>query len=428
MSAEPTIEETESELTSLRRRVDELERERHEHVARANDALAAAQDRAYWLDRWNLDLNALMRRRGAGELRAALRALRKVYRLGRKAGWELRELRPRLASARGRVEEEKALARGGQPHAEPFRRRLSPDLLRSAPVTELLFDRLTDADVAAVEARLEPAEAEHWRTAEGHHRMRLALAFAAHYGIQPALQHSGLSDATPDPAVHSMARGATAAGGSAYYADLVVDSLRQSGLELAAGQSGLDFGCSSGRVVRVLAAAYPDLDWHGCDPIPEAIEWARANLPGISFERSPEYPPLPYEEGSFDLVFAISIWSHFSEGAALAWLTEMRRLLKPGGRLLITTHGEQTVAHTHGLGARSEEQLREVREALYEGGFWYAAEFGAVGDHGVANPDWGTAFLSAEWLLAKATPEWRVAFFRPGRVEADQDVYVLEPR
>ncbi len=166
----------------------------------------------------------------------------------------------------------------------------------------------------------------------------------------------------------------------------------------------LDFGCSSGRVVRVLAAALPELEWHGCDPIDDAIEWAQANLPGIAFERSPEYPPLPYADASFDAVYAISIWSHFAEGAALDWLAEMRRIVKPGGRLAFSTHGEQTITHTQRAGLRSVEQLESVRAALFERGFWYAAEFGEQGDHGVANPDWGTAFLSAEWLLAKLTP------------------------
>ena len=46
----------------------------------------------------------------------------------------------------------------------------------------------------------------------------------------------------------------------------------------------------------------------------------------------------------------------------------------------------------------------------------------------MANPDWGTAFLSPEWLLAKLTPQWSVALFRPGRVEGNQDLYVLERR
>jgi SAM-dependent methyltransferase len=425
MAVEPT-EKQGAELEALRRRIDALEREQHERTARANAALAAAQDRSYWLDRWNLDLNALMRRRGAGELRAALRAARAVYRVMYDARHRVRSLPFKLREAQRSLEEERAHAEERPPAR--FARTLSPDPLSGSPVTDLLYARLEPSDVAAVEAGLEPAEAALWETADAADRRRLTLAFAAHRRVQPALERSGLSAAMPSADVHSMAHGPAAAGGSTYYADLVADSLGASGLALVPGMAGLDFGCSSGRVVRVLAAAHPELDWHGCDPIPDAIEWARANLPGISFERSPEYPPLPYADGRFDFAFAISIWSHFAEGAALDWLREMRRVIKPGGRLLITTHGEQTVAHTWREGVRSLEQLEEIRNALAEHGFWYAAEFGEVGDHGVANPDWGTAFLTSEWLLAKLTPDWGVALFRPGRVEGNQDLYVLERR
>ena len=68
------------ELEALRARVAELERENAEMARRTNAAVAAAQERAYWLDRWHIDLNALMRRRGASELRAALRGARRVAR------------------------------------------------------------------------------------------------------------------------------------------------------------------------------------------------------------------------------------------------------------------------------------------------------------------------------------------------------------
>jgi cell division septum initiation protein DivIVA len=56
MSADPTTDE----LERLRRRVDELERELAERTAAAEAAVAAAQDRSYWVDRLPLDLNALM--------------------------------------------------------------------------------------------------------------------------------------------------------------------------------------------------------------------------------------------------------------------------------------------------------------------------------------------------------------------------------
>jgi SAM-dependent methyltransferase len=225
-----------------------------------------------------------------------------------------------------------------------------------------------------------------------------------------------------------MGRGALAAGGTAYYADLVIDAARAGGLDPAAIGSALDFGASSGRVVRVLAAAYPDAAWHGCDPNEGAIEWAAENLPGIDFAVSPQHPPLPYDDDAFGLVFAISIWSHFGERSALEWLDEMKRIVKPGGVLAMSTHGYRTIALEEEGGRRSAEQLGEIERALYERGFWYRAEFGDEGDWGVKDPDWGTAFMTPEWLLARVTPDWRLARYSPGRVEGNQDLYVLERR
>jgi len=64
----------------LRRRLESVERDHQEQIARANAAIAAAQDRSYWLDRWRLDLNALMRTRAGRALDAGLELLRSVYR------------------------------------------------------------------------------------------------------------------------------------------------------------------------------------------------------------------------------------------------------------------------------------------------------------------------------------------------------------
>ena len=65
-----------AENAQLRDRVRQLEGELAEQAARTNALLAAAQERAYWLDRWGLDLNALMRRPGAAQLRWLMRAAR----------------------------------------------------------------------------------------------------------------------------------------------------------------------------------------------------------------------------------------------------------------------------------------------------------------------------------------------------------------
>jgi len=239
---------------------------------------------------------------------------------------------------------------------------------------------------------------------------------------------TGLSTAEPPDDVHSTGRGPLAAGGSYHHADLVLEALRRGGLDPSVELRGLDFGCSSGRVVRVLHAVLPQIEWHACDPNAGAIEWAGSNLHGIRFSTSPQEPPLPYADGAFDFAYAISIWSHFGEGAALRWLREMHRLIPRGGLLVITTHGFQSLSY---FGARNLwplERLRPVAQELYTCGFAYRDLFGEEGDFGVKGAEWGMAFLTPEWLLARATPSWAVAWHAPGRVEENQDVYVLVRR
>jgi hypothetical protein len=84
MSATGVDSELQAEVERLRAQVAALESELVEVQARANAAVAEWQERAYWLDRWHLDLNALMRRPGASELRGLLRAIRSVTRFFRR--------------------------------------------------------------------------------------------------------------------------------------------------------------------------------------------------------------------------------------------------------------------------------------------------------------------------------------------------------
>jgi len=73
-------EDAQSEIERLRARVAALEAQLTETEAWANRAVAQAQERTYWLDRWGVDLNALMDRPAADRARAAARAVRDVWR------------------------------------------------------------------------------------------------------------------------------------------------------------------------------------------------------------------------------------------------------------------------------------------------------------------------------------------------------------
>jgi SAM-dependent methyltransferase len=118
----------------------------------------------------------------------------------------------------------------------------------------------------------------------------------------------------------------------------IAEILEAAGHPLARQRTILDFGCGPGRLAACLHELHPRARLHACDIDAEAIGWARAALPDVArFSVSDAEPPLPFDDASFDLVYAISVFTHLPEDLQTAWLGELRRILKPGGILLTTT-------------------------------------------------------------------------------------------
>ena len=95
---------------------------------------------------------------------------------------------------------------------------------------------------------------------------------------------------------------------------------------------------------------------------------------------------------------------------------------------MLTTHGLQSVAFYGEIGARPPRQLEQIRSELYRRGFWFAPEFGEDGDHGVKHLEWGTAFLTPEWLLRHVPGRGTSSDYAVGRNAGNQDVVVLSRR
>jgi SAM-dependent methyltransferase len=121
-------------------------------------------------------------------------------------------------------------------------------------------------------------------------------------------------------------------------ADALRELLARSGPRIEETGALLDFGCGCGRVIRHWREL--DADVHGSDLNGAAVAWCTANLP-FSFTRNGLAPPLPHPDGTFDLVYALSVFTHLPEELQLAWAGELRRVLAPGGRLVLSTHGDR---------------------------------------------------------------------------------------
>jgi ubiquinone/menaquinone biosynthesis C-methylase UbiE len=112
--------------------------------------------------------------------------------------------------------------------------------------------------------------------------------------------------------------------------------------EARAGDRALDLGCGTGEFTEALARAGADAI--GVDVAEAALARARARHPELEFHLVPFDGPLPFEDGSFDLVWSSEVIEHVADTGQ--WLSEVRRVLAPGGRLLVTTpsHGRLRVA------------------------------------------------------------------------------------
>ena len=145
---------------------------------------------------------------------------------------------------------------------------------------------------------------------------------------------------------------------------VLADAAGASGAGGASGASGA--GGASGASGSVV----------GVDVAQAALRRARARHPELTFTLTPIDGALPLADGSLDVVWASEVIEHVADTAR--WLSEVRRVLVPRGRLLLTTpnHGRLRLAiggieryseplgdHLHLYSAKS------LREVLAEFGF-----------------------------------------------------------
>jgi cyclopropane fatty-acyl-phospholipid synthase-like methyltransferase len=128
--------------------------------------------------------------------------------------------------------------------------------------------------------------------------------------------------------------------GGALGAQTVRDVAQRSNLALDKENSILDFGCGCGRVTRHWRGV-TNARVCGTDYNQNLIAWCQSNLGFAEFRNNQLTPPLSYQDSEFDLIYAFSVFTHLTEDLQAAWMAELSRILKPGGHLLISTHGER---------------------------------------------------------------------------------------
>jgi SAM-dependent methyltransferase len=301
------------------------------------------------------------------------------------------------------------------------------------PVTGYAFDSLNSTEVELIEQAVGEILGERslrelldWKSKSLPHYRREVLRLGCNLLPDMLYEKTGIKSANPPLEIQSMMRQEMFAG-DLYSGDMCMSALSRAQQIVFRSGNYLDFGCSSGALTRNMWARFPDAHWYGCDPVASAISWASEQFPDIDFKAQEQTPPLPFENSYFDGVYAISIWSHFSEEAAMKWFAEMRRIIKSGGFLMFTTHGIRSLyfylEHNHKTVNAVAPLLAELTCSQFSFEQVWRNRSEA---EGLETRDWGNAYLLIGWIAQKLYHDWRVLDYQPGLNQLNQDVYVIQ--
>jgi SAM-dependent methyltransferase len=193
----------------------------------------------------------------------------------------------------------------------------------------------------------------------------------------------------------------------------ITAALAEIGRDMGSFRHILDFGCGCGRVVMWFPNHSRSQSFYGTDIDADAISWCHDNLDFATFSVNNPLPPLEYPPESFDLIYAISVFTHLNEDYQFQWLNELKRVTKPKGILLLTVHGRHCWEHLP-----REDVVNIEREGF---------NFTATKTMEDIFPKWyQVAYHTKEYVLDRFTRYFDVLDYIPRGLNDHQDMVVLQ--
>ncbi|NBC31124.1 MAG: methyltransferase domain-containing protein [Alphaproteobacteria bacterium] len=181
---------------------------------------------------------------------------------------------------------------------------------------------------------------------------------------------------------------------------------------LAAFADILDFGCGCGRTLRWMHQLAPQARLYGSDIDAEAVDWTAKNMPFAMLAANGERDPLSYPANAFDLIYAVSVFTHMTEELQDFWLKELHRVLRPGGVALVTLHGYE---HWQHFSPQDQKQLQEKGMMVVPTAMWYGLF-----------PDWyHNSYHAQDYVMNKFGSIFNVIDYQPVALDNNHDIVVL---
>jgi len=152
----------------------------------------------------------------------------------------------------------------------------------------------------------------------------------------------------------------------------------------------LEFASGYGRVTRFLPKLFPLARLVACDIHPGACRFIRSAL-GVSALQSDADPASALLEGPYEVVSAMSFFSHMPDDTFGPWLAALWNVVSPNGLLMFSTHGAAMAP-----GGRDTDVYRTIVQSGYS--FTPSSE-----QHDLDPTEYGSSFVTPDYVLSKIT-------------------------
>ncbi|MDJ0517594.1 MAG: methyltransferase [Trichodesmium sp. MO_231.B1] len=204
----------------------------------------------------------------------------------------------------------------------------------------------------------------------------------------------------------------------------VKNYLQSAGFNFNQFENILDFGCGVGRYLMAFEPELlPNQKLFGCDVFAECAEWCQENIKFATVKHNDIQPPLPFENNQFDLINAISVFTHLSLDLQHLWAWDIYRVLRPGGILFMTLHGPQFFPIVYDIFRTGNAHKAEMYSIGEEGLFLYLDHQGETdgqGQHTIAAVHTPTAYQEIFSMFK------HIKRFPQSNLANGQDLYILQ--
>lgn len=189
--------------------------------------------------------------------------------------------------------------------------------------------------------------------------------------------------------------------------------------EISGGRSTdfslLEFASGYGCVTRHLENALPGVAVTACDIHSEAVDFIGAAIgtETLLSKSVPEEFAAANAGKKFDVIFALSFFSHMPRSTWTRWISALESLLSDGGLLVFTTHGTKTV----------RQHPRAIE--FDDDGFWFEA---SSEQEDLDTAEYGSTAVTATFVfreIAALNTSSRIIHFAEGAWWNHQDLYVM---